>query len=313
MKKGKWLIVLWITALVTACSPLTPRTAPQVTESVPTAKQITPSPATTITPSPTMTLSPTNTVDVLILSPDGTMRLQSPDWIYYEILNADGMVLWSFTYDNKFGVLEPGWNPFYWSRDGKYIYFTCYHGPDDSSTKFFGNAFTDGDCVFRFDVDTGKMIEVLPDIQPGYYAFSISPDENLLVYANQTETPVKLKLLDLNTNTERVLLTGDKIILEIGSFGWSPKMDKLIFSTLEILDDEKREYSIFMLDLKSLRTRILVENFGEWLAFKSWNEQGQIFYRDSNHGIWQFNLDSQALSLIATKTPWPVITRTPKP
>jgi hypothetical protein len=265
-------------------------------------------PTSTLTPTATTTITPSaiiypTQVYGLLLSPDGTKRVQSLDWNNYEVLTKDGKVLWTISYGNKLGAFEPEWHPIYWSLNGKYIYFTCYHGPDDGSTKFFGSAFHDGDCIDRFDVDTGKLVELIPEIHPGYYAFAISPDGSQLVYANQTETPVKIKLLDLNTQKERFLLIADKKVLEMGSFGWSPKMDRLIFTTLEMLDDEKRIYSIFMLDMKSLKTQILVKNFGDWLEFKSWNEQGQILYRDTYNNEWQLNLESKVLFPLATATP----------
>ena len=216
----------------------------------------------TITPSPTPTQ-----IYGLLLSPDKTKKIQSRDWNNYEILNSDGTRLWTFSYDNKFGVSEPGANPFHWSKDGKYIYITCYHGPDDSSNKFRGNHFKDGDCIFRFDVDTGEIAEIIPDMYPGYYAFAISPDDKQLVYANQNETPVKIKSLDLGTLEENVLFSADETILEVGSFGWSPNCDRLIFSTL----DTKDANSIFMLDLRSLEIQPIVNNFDRWLDLESWD------------------------------------------
>ncbi len=59
MKKGKWFIALCITALIAACSPLAPANSVQVTESVPTAKQITPSLTNLPTQRPSSTLTST--------------------------------------------------------------------------------------------------------------------------------------------------------------------------------------------------------------------------------------------------------------
>jgi Tol biopolymer transport system component len=253
----------------------------------------------TITPSPVM--YPTQ-VYGLMWSPDGTKKVQSLDWNNYEVLTTDGKVLWKLSYENKLGAFEPGWNPFFWSTDGKYIYFTCYHGPDDGSTKFFGNDQKDGDCVYRFDIETGELFEIIPEIDPGYYAFTISSDGNQLIYANQTETPVKIKLLDLKSLKERVLLTADENVLEIGSFGWSPKMDEVIFTTLKMADDEKRVYSIFLLDLKNLKTQVLISGFNEWLGLESWDEQGRIIYRDTYRAVWELNLQSKKLMPLAVPT-----------
>lgn len=276
-----------------------------------------PSPTNTSVPKATLTIAPSPTayptqVYGLLTSPDGTKRVQSLDRNNYDIVTADGTVLWSISYENKLRAFEPAWYPFYWSTNEKYIYFTCYHGPDDGSTKFFGNDLKDGDCVYRFDIETGKLAELIPEILPGYYAFTISPDGNQLLFSNQTETPVKLKSLDLNTLAEKTLFTADEKYAEIGSFGWSPKMDKLVFVAMAITADENnRFYSIFMLDLKSLNAKIIAENLTERLRFDSWSEE-QILFRDSYHesvyqedAIWVLDLLSQVLSPLATATPKP--------
>jgi len=265
------------------------------------------SPTSTLTPMATTTITPSaiiypTQVYGLMFSPDSTKKVQSLDWNNYEVLTTDGKVLLKISYENKLEVFEPGWHPFFWSMDGKYIYFTCYHGPDDGSTKFFGNDQKDGDCVYRFDIDTGKLLEIIPEIHPGYYAFTISPDGSQLIYANQTETPVRIKLLDLDSFDERVLLIANEKVLEIGSFGWSPKMDEVIFTTLEISDNEKRVYSIFMFDLKNLETQVLISKTNEWLELESWDEQGHILYRDTNRAVWELNLENRKLMPLAVPT-----------
>ena len=252
----------------------------------------------TITPSPTPTK-----IYGLLLSPDKTKKIQSRDWNNYEILKSDGTLLWTFSYDNKFGVSEPGAHPFHWSKDGKFIYITCYHGPHDSSNKFRGSHFKDGDCVFRFDVDAGEVTEIIPDMYPGYYAFAISPDDKQLVYANQNETSVKIKLLDLGTLEENVLFTADETILEAGSFGWSPNSDRLIFSTL----DTKDANSIFMLDLRSLEIQPIVNNFDRWLDLEFWDGQERVYYRDTYGVLVELNLVSRTFGslTVPTLTPFP--------
>lgn len=119
--------------MLTACGQTTVASTP-TNSSAPT---IILSPVTSSTP--TISNSPTQSqVYGLLTSPDGTKKIQSSDWNNYEILTSDGVKLWSFTYENKFGAAEPAAIPIHWSKDGKHIYITCAHGPDDSSTKFLG-------------------------------------------------------------------------------------------------------------------------------------------------------------------------------
>ena len=292
MKINSSIKVLLIVFLLVACVPAT-------------------NPAEIATPSETST--PTPSVYGLLFSPDGMMRIQSHDWKTYEIIADDGKILWSFTYDadkyEKFGVhpglpifTEAGWYPVYWSEDRRCIYMSVVHGGEGGSTKFFGNAFTDGAGLFKFDIEIGELTEIVPEIYPGYYAFAISPDGNQLVYANQTEKPVKIKLLDLKNFNERLLVTADEKVLEMGSFGWSPSMDEIIFTTLEMPDDENDNYSIFMLYLKSLKTQVLVSGINKWLGLESWDEQGRILYRDTYRAVWELNLESKILMPLAVPT-----------
>ncbi|MFS8119443.1 MAG: hypothetical protein ACMG55_13295 [Microcoleus sp.] len=240
----------------------------------------------TATPFPTP-----SQVHELLMSPDGTKKVQTRDWKNLEIVKSDGSILWVFSYNNKFEVSEPGVEPFLWSKDGKYIYITCYHGPDDSSIKFYGNHFKDGDCLIRFDIETGKTMELIPDLYPGYYAIAISPDDNLIVYANQNDAIVKVKLLDLKTKSEKIIFTAEKNIIEVGSFGWSPDMSKLLLS---ISHDEGKD-SIFLLDLATLKVEPIITNFSKFFMFDSWDENGQVYYRDSYQfgDLWELDLEQK--------------------
>lgn len=241
----------------------------------------------TVTPFPT----PSQAHELLV-SLDGTKKVQTRDWKNLEIVKSDGTLLWIFTYDNKFEVSEPGVEPFFWSKSGKYIYITCYHGPDDSSVKFYGNHFKDGDCIIRFDIETGEAIELVPDLHPGYYAFAISPDDNLIVYSNQNDPIVKIKLLDLNTNEEKTLFTSeDESIFEIGSFGWSPDMSKLLFST----SNKEGKDSILLLDLITLEVQPIITDISKYFVFDSWGEDGKVYYKDSAQfgDTWVLDLEKK--------------------
>jgi len=261
-------------------------------------------PVETATPSHTPT--PIPSVYGLLFSPDRTMRIQSPDWRYWEIIKDDGTILWSFSYDSnkylKFGTdkvpffSEAAYVPFYWSRDGKFVYLTCLHGGENSSTKFFGNAFADGSGMFRFDVMTGEMIEIVPEIFPGYYAFSFSPDGKELVYANQTETPVRVKLLNLDTFEEKTIITGTDNILEIGAFGWSPNQQKLIYSTLET------NYDIFIVDFETLEKQNIIRDFENHLSFENWIENDKVYYHDTHQAVWSLDLENKMLVPLAVPT-----------
>ena len=253
------------------------------------------------------TSTPVPPIYGLMLSPDKSMRVQSFDWKTYQIISRDETILRSFTYDTnkyeRFGVdpalpifREAGWHPVYWSQDGKFIYMAVLHAGEGSSTKFFGNAFSDGDGIFRINVETGELAEIIPEIYPGYYAFSFSYDGKLLVYANQTETPVKVKLLNLITFQEETIITGEVDVLEIGAFGWSANQDRLVYSKL------KQKYDIYVLELANLEQQSIVKDFEHHLSFEKWTGNNKVYYHDTHRAVWELDLKSKILMPLAVPT-----------
>lgn len=274
-----------------------------------------------LTPSytPTAMVYPVKGYDVLP-SPDGTTKAVYDAYLSrtFLVMEANDTVLWSITYDSKFDIdaPEPWYKPFQWSKDGKFLYYTCFHGQEsDGSAKFYGNEFIDGCGVFRLNVRTGETIDILPEIAPmhGYYAFSLSPDEKYLVYTYQAAMPVQIILLDMSTGDEQILLTADEAILETGRFGWSPRGDELVFMALKIAEGETRLYSIYTLDLNSLETELIIDNFDTRIRYVSWQDDGIISYKPDTGGvIWQLSIDSKTFS-ISTMTPPAEFMSTPTP
>lgn len=246
---------------------------------------------------PAPTIHPIPGKDILA-SPDGAKKAvyaayASPT---LQVVDQNGDVLWSISYDptrfgENFRPPEPWLLPFYWSKNSRYLYYTCFHGQEtDGSSKFYGNELIDGCGVFQVDTETGTKAEILPEIAPlhGYYAFAMAPDEQHLVYTYQNETPVQIKLLNMKTKAERVLFTASAETLETGNYGWHTDGNRLAFTTLKITGDEKRLYSIYTLDLQSLETQTVIENFDTRLVFVRWDSNNILTYRIHPYGeLWQ--------------------------
>lgn len=323
-RKAASVIVL---VLITACTaqPVVTTTQPPTllpTREIPPTLTATPfvTPTASATPvdtaTPTVTATPWGGLAVDLLSPDGTVRLQSYDWKKYEIVDAGGNVIWSFMKDKErvnVGVtsfwINMGIRPLYWSPDGKKLFLAASQSEDNSSTKYWGNQFADADEIYRFDLETGEMIALVPEQIHGYYAAAVSPDASLMVYANQTETPVRMKLLDLATMEAKTLFVAEEKILEIGSFGWSPDMSKLIFSTMEVESEENTEighgrfFDIFLMDLSSLEVEQVIDDTEISMRFNQWIEPNQVRYRDTDRSYWLLNLETHELSKIEQPAP----------
>jgi hypothetical protein len=301
----------------TAIVLLSTTSTPKRTKSTPPATMVlTPTQLPTLTVTFSPDVSPTlERIEFSMQSPDGTMAVQTKDWEIFEILNKkNGQVMWSFAYDkSKFGsnnyLSEAYYEPYYWSGDGKYIYVKIYHGTESGAVKYWGNVFGAVKGLVRFDVDTGKMSEILKENLEGGYTFVISPDEKGIVYTNQSETPLVLRWRDLLGNKEKTLLAFDKQIYDVGSFGWSPNMDRLIFSTLRIQNSDQTPqdflFDFFVMDLEDLHPHMVLQRPEDWLNFEYWDQQDGIFYTDWQNTVWRLDLNTKTLSAIGTATPNP--------
>ena len=267
----------------------------------------------TFTPLPTITVFPAETVHPTVeqfafsmLSPDDTKKIQSRDWIIFDILDIkSSRVLWSFSYDRaKFGEgagysPEGGYTPFYWSKNGEYIYVYAHQGLD-GGVKYSGDAFGAEEGVARFSISTGTMAEILLERQGGGYTFSISPDEKGIVYVDQREIPLVLRWKDLASGEEKTLLTFDENVLDAGDYGWSSQGDKFIFQTLGVNRND-----FVLLDLKSLKSQIIIHEFKEPINFEFWNDPNKVFYSNWKRIIWQLDLETKTLTMVGTATPSP--------
>lgn len=268
----------------------------------------------TVTATPTRTATPTGSLDIDFPSPDGTMRLLSWDYRMYDIIDAEGNVIRSFSKDTRPENVDPSiilfdtlFDPLSWSVNREALFLAARRTEDNGSTKFYGNAFVDANGVYRFDLKTGKLTEILPEMVRGYYATAISPDASQLIYANQTETPVKMILLDLTTMQENTMFVAEENIMEIGSFGWSPDIQQIIFSTMQIEPDTKngdrRIYNIFLLDVRSIEITQIVKNIDFSIHFNKWIEPNLVRYRDTYTTYWLLDLTSRELSEIKIPSP----------
>jgi len=264
-------------------------------------------PLVTSTSFPTQTASPTAEQFVFSMSsPDGTKKIQTEDWLTYEIIDVKSQrILWSFSYDRaKFGegagyLAEAGYVPFHWSQDGEYIYVYAHQGWD-GGVKYFGDAFGAEEGVARFSLNTGTMAEVLLEREGGGYTFSISPDEKGIVYVDQRETPLILRWKDLLSGEEKELLTFSETILDAGDFGWSPQRDQLIFQTMGPNGND-----FLLLDLESLKTEVIIQEHKEPINIEFWNDANQVFYSNWKEMIWQLDLETKTLTMVGTATPSP--------
>lgn len=303
-----YIFIIFVVVFLSSCVSTTTPIQNTVLTSTPTQQNI---PTQTITP----IVEYSERIEFSMLSPDGTNEIQTKDWLTFDVINVeDKRVIWSFSYDRaKFGegdkfLYEAGYSPFYWSQDGKYIYVFARQGWD-GGIKYFGDVFGAEEGVARFDVDTGIMTDVIPERYGGGYTFAISPDENGIVYVDQRESPLILRWKSLSSGEEKNLLTFDENIFDVGQFGWSSNMGRLIYMTLEVLNPlevtQEFSFSFFVIDLENPQPQMILQEFDRWLSFEVWDDENQVFYTDWEDTVWQLDLEKNIITARGTATPGP--------
>lgn len=115
--------------------------------------------------------------------------------------------------------------PFYWTTNGQYLYFTHQSSGDGC----FAGGRHRGTGLLRLDLATGNVVELSPNFASW---MSISPDEKTLAYFNYSRQGLTFR--DLDTGNERTL---DRVVLQedVGMeldyryIVWSPDSQSLVF------------------------------------------------------------------------------------
>lgn len=267
------------------------------------------------TSTPLVIFSPTASerIEFSMLSPDGSTIIQTKNWVTFEILETKTKKkLWSFSYDRKkFGtgneLEEGGYSPFYWSKDGKYIYVFARQGWDGGN-RYYGDQFGAEEGVARFNTENGIMEEVLPEIYGGGYTFALSPDETGIIYTDERDFPLILKWRNLDNQSEKTIWEFDETVFDVGAFGWSPEMDRLTFITLEVrnpFENQEHIFDVFITDLQSPQPQLIIDNFTEHLSFEFWDKQDKIFFMGNSDVIYQVDLNAEVINPVGTATPNP--------
>jgi hypothetical protein len=205
------------------------------------------------------------------------------DWDKVEWVIEDAV------YTDTPGEEFPSPVPFYWSINGRYLYFThqtsgdgCYGG---------GKYRTEG--LSRLDLSNGKISEVFPNFSSW---MSISPDENYLAYFVYTKKGITLR--KVSSGKEEVLemlvqqKEGERLI-DQSNIVWSPDGKSLLYTVLSGACDMP-PYSTWLIRVNAAnRTqKIIIENDPRGFIPISWVETNQVLVRDNDGQIWLFNLSN---------------------
>jgi hypothetical protein len=181
------------------------------------------------------------------------------------------------------GIGYPYPVPFYWSRNGRFMYFTHQSSGDGC----FGAGKFRGSDLSRLDLSNGEVLLLFPNFSSW---MSISPDEQYLAYFVYTKQGITLR--ELSSGNEEILdmlVQQEDVdhILDQSHIIWSPDGKSLLYSVLAgACDPPPYSTWIIRVDMNNRTQKIILENDPRGFIPISWVTSNQVLAHDNNGMIW---------------------------
>lgn len=205
---------------------------------------------------------------------DGSEKYQTQ----LEVVNTAGIVKWTLvdqTLNYGLGYTTP--HPFYWSADGRYLYFTNLAVSDGCSL------FHNGSDLYRADLSTGQVTEIVP---PWVWWVSLAPDEQTAAYIRWNGERLDLVVRDIVTGDERKTRLEAKYT-QAGNILWSPDGQALVLTlAANPCDPARWIQSIARVDVATLSPTILIRDDKRLLTTTEWPEANKVLLTDKDGNIW---------------------------
>ena len=206
-----------------------------------------------------------------------------------KVASADGTVEWIVVDEMRtWGLGYTAPEPFHWSRDGRYLYYTNLPRPDGCVL------FINGSDLHRVDLTDGSVTEIVPEAGP---VLSLSPDEKMLTYISWGAG--ELVLRDLVSESERRVALPDVRGGQTGNIVWSPDGAAIMLVTApDPCDSQTR--SIVRVDTQGLSSSVLVRDDDRLFTLIDWPEPARARLSDKVGNTWW--LDAVTGQLTPTKS-----------
>jgi dipeptidyl aminopeptidase/acylaminoacyl peptidase len=257
-----------------------------------------------ITATPDVDLSDMEVIPLVVSSPDGkwlverTVAFAKEDqpssednvwrtfYVKMVVRSADGRFLWNIvdrwereTVDTA--VPYPQW----WSRDGRYLYYTYRLGGMCSPFQYTGSG------LYRLNLEQGAVDEILPG---GIRALFLSPDEQMIAWTWMGE----IHLYDLVSGQERSAVIMPPVAP--ARIIWSPDGQTMALTLAHNACDrvdEADSTSILLVDVQTLAAQQVLWQDSRRLVAWEWPESGWLILRDPQGRRWLMDVASLALTL----------------
>jgi len=200
------------------------------------------------------------------------------------VSTADHMTEWVIRDETlRYGMGYSIPQPFHWTVDGRYFYYTDAFFPDGCAI------FVNGFNLYRLDLTDGTSAEIVP---PGAWWVSLSPDEKTAAYVLWNGTDLEIVTRD-TASLEEQRGTFDPVYTQGGAIIWSPD-GKSLALTLASRPCEPPDWtqSIIRLDITTLSQRLLFQANEPLLRTVEWPEPNTILLADEDGNTWTMNANT---------------------
>lgn len=209
------------------------------------------------------------------------------------VSNRETKTLWKMFYLDYVPNSDDGMMSIqHWSNDGKYAYFSSY--PTGSGGVCFTRyGYQEAWRLFRLNLQTGHINEILPVVVYDYYGFSFSPIDSYLVYGLSSGS---LTILDIATG-ESINVTSEKDFSFRGGYIWSQDGLTFIYSTVIYSSDySKQDSTIRLVDAKTGMEQVILESSQDCLHVVEWVDTNIIKIQTNYYeSLIEFDLNTNTI------------------
>ena len=200
------------------------------------------------------------------LSPYGNWLAQDCPLDRFQVIKKDNFIIWAVKYEQIFESMEGAGSifPVYWSKDGRYLYFTQVGCCADNDSMRIGN------MLYRMDLGTGEWKMVIN----GYFNhYSFSPTGRKLMYILNdqaaTGNPLVVHIMDLTSGSEMKFNFPN--LEQAGMVIWKQDGIQLTMTAKTgNVFDENELFSIIEINLKENSSRIIIQDSKDELKVVQW-------------------------------------------
>jgi hypothetical protein len=205
-----------------------------------------------------------------------------------KVKKTDGASDWTVVDEwSRFGLGYTTPQPFHWSQDGRYLYFTNKPVPDGCGI------FVNGSDLHRIDLSDGSVTEIVPS--SGLW-LSLSPDETTLAYIGYGGRGLVLR--NLATGVERGARLDPGQDYAAGHIVWSPDGAALVL-TLAIRPCSSgwaESVSVMLVEVATLEQTMLIHEDKRLFTTVEWPTLDRILLKDEDGNFWWMDLETRQIT-----------------